>query len=290
MKIQYEDIKIGAERLKVIDQANDIIDEYEADGFTLTLRQLYYQFVSRDLMANTFQNYKRLGDIVGDGRLAGLISWKAMEDRGREEEALNHWSSPRDIVAACAQQFRIDLWANQPVRVVVRIEKDALVGVIDKVCKDNDVPYVACRGNTSLSEAWEAGQRIAENAANGQETIVLYAGDLDPSGWDMTRDNQRRLSLFSGEDVEVRRIALNMDQVDHFNPPPNPVKMTDSKAAPFIRMFGEKCYELDALEPREIARLIQDQVDELRDPDLWQEAMDRQNAGREKLNRVLESL
>lgn len=291
MYICYEKLNIGPKRLAVIEQANDIIAEYEAEGFTLTLRQLYYQFVSRDLLANTQQNYKNLGDILGDGRLAGLVSWKSMEDRGREETALAHWRSPRDIVEACADQYRIDLWADQPTRVVVRIEKDALAGVIDKVCADNDVPYVACKGNTSLSEAWAAGRRILDyREQHGQGTIVLYLGDLDPSGWDMTRDNERRLSMFAEEPVEVRRIALNIDQVRHYNPPPNPVKLTDSKAKSYINQFGRKCWELDALEPRVIARLIQNEIDSIRVAHLWEAAINRQQAGRDQLQQVLETL
>jgi hypothetical protein len=119
-----------------INQANEIIVEYQAQGFKLTLRQLYYQFVSRDLIPNTVQSYKSLGDVVNDGRLAGLIDWDAIEDRTRNLRSGPHWSSPRSIVRACADQYAVDLWDAQDNYVEVWIEKDALVGVIEGICNE----------------------------------------------------------------------------------------------------------------------------------------------------------
>lgn len=290
MLIAYEQLSIGPKRMAVIEQANQIIAEYDAQGFVLTLRQLYYQFVARDLLANTQANYKNLGDILNDGRLAGLVSWRSMEDRTRNLESLPHWDSPKDIVAACATQFRTDMWDSQPTRVEVWVEKDALVGVIEGVCRENDVPYFACRGNTSSSELWRAGRRFLDYIDRGQDVVVLHLGDHDPNGIDMTRDNQRRLSLFAETDIEVRRIALNIEQVRHYRPPPNPVKLTDSRAKGYIDLFGAKCWELDALEPRVIAKLIQDEIDDIRDPDQWETAMVEQQAGRDALAEIVRTL
>lgn len=290
MKIEYEALTIGPKRLAVIEQANQIIAEYEAQGFVLTLRQLYYQFVARDLLANTQANYKNLGDILNDGRLAGLVSWRSMEDRTRNLEALAHWTSPKDIVASCASQFRIDLWDQQPTRVEVWVEKDALVGVIEGVCEANDVPYFACRGNTSSSELWRAGRRFLDYIDRGQDVVVLHLGDHDPNGIDMTRDNQRRLSLFAETDIEVRRLALNIDQVRRYRPPPNPVKFTDSRAQGYAALYGAKCWELDALEPRVIAALIKEAIDDIRDADQWQSAMAEQQAGRDALAEIVRTL
>lgn len=164
-------------RLEVIKQANIIIAEYEAQGFQLTLRQLYYQFVSRDLIANKQTEYKRLGDIIVEGRMAGLIDWDAIVDRTRNLESLPHWSDPANIVTAVSQQFRVDKWARQPHRIEVWIEKDALIGVIENVCNELDVPYFSCRGYTSISEVWAAGMRLKAYRKQGQTPIVLHFGD-----------------------------------------------------------------------------------------------------------------
>src|SRR6185295_4699456 len=109
--ICYEDKKFGVERLAMIAKANQIIAIYAAQGYDLTLRQLYYQFVSRDLIANKTTEYKRLGSIINDARLAGLIDWSAIEDRTRNLASLSHWDNPSDIVTSAANSYRVDKWA-----------------------------------------------------------------------------------------------------------------------------------------------------------------------------------
>src|SRR5262249_53443347 len=113
-KIQYVSIQFKPSTLDLIKTINGIISEYAAQGFDLTLRQLYYQMVSRDLIPNKVQEYKRLGAIVNDARLAGLIDWEQIVDRTRHLRDLSHWEHPTAIVQACAEQFRVDKWARQP--------------------------------------------------------------------------------------------------------------------------------------------------------------------------------
>jgi hypothetical protein len=268
-----------------INQANEIIAEYQAQGFKLTLRQLYYQFVSRDLISNTVQSYKSIGDVVNDGRLAGLIDWDAIEDRTRNLRSSPHWSSPRSIVRACADQFAVDLWDGQESYVECWIEKDALVGVIEGICTELDVPYFACRGYTSQSEMWGAAQRLMEREKAGKKTFIIHLGDHDPSGIDMTRDIQDRLELF-GSTVVIHRIALNFDQVENYDPPPNPAKTTDSRYESYRALYGEESWELDALEPRTIVDLIRDEIEVHIDQDAWEEALSRQQTGRNQLGKV----
>lgn len=270
---------------QVIEQANSIIADYQAQGFTLTLRQLYYQFVARALIPNTMQSYKRLGAIINDGRMAGLIDWEAIEDRTRNVQSVATWDDPEDIVDACARSFRVDRWADQPAHVEVWIEKEALVGVIEPVCAEHFVPFFACRGYTSQSEQWRAGNRLRRKYDHGKRVVVLHLGDHDPSGLDMTRDNDERLALFTGDEdaVEIRRLALNMDQVRKHRPPPNPAKESDSRFADYIKKFGEKSWELDALDPTVIDGLIRDQLQELIDWGRWGDAVARETAYRDQL-------
>jgi hypothetical protein len=284
-KIAYLEKTFRTDTLVRINQANEIIAEYQAQGFTLTLRQLYYQFVSRDLIANTVQSYKSLGDVVNDGRLAGLIDWDAIEDRTRNLRSSPHWEDPQAIVRACSQQFSVDLWENQPAYVEVWIEKDALVGVIEGICNEWDVPYFACRGYTSQSEMWGAAQRLIEREHSGKETAIIHLGDHDPSGIDMTRDIQDRLELF-GSTATIHRIALVFDQVEQYNPPPNPAKTTDARYQSYANRFGDESWELDALEPRVIVDLIREAIESRIDEDAWGEDRHRQQLGRKQLGQV----
>ncbi len=243
--------------LQIIETANDIIAEYEELGFTLTLRQLYYQFVARDLIPNRQTEYKRLGSIINDARLAGLIDWDAIEDRTRNLQYYSTWNSPSHRINSAANSFAIDLWEDQTFRPEVWIEKDALAGVIEPVCERYQVPYFACRGYSSQSEQWRAGQRFEDWANMGYSPIVFHLGDHDPSGIDMTRDNQDRLNMFSFDNITVERLALNFDQVKKYKPPPNPAKDTDSRSGDYKLKFGNKSWELDALDPRVIDNLIE---------------------------------
>jgi len=256
---------------RLIDMADQICREYAQQGFDLTLRQLYYQFVARDVIANKQTEYKRLGGIINDARLAGLLDWDYIVDRTRNLRGLSHWDTPHEIIRSAAYGYRTQRWADQPHRVEVWIEKDALVGVIAGACERNDVDYFSCRGYTSQSELWGAAQRMIRYQRDGQKPVIIHLGDHDPSGVDMTRDIRERLELFEA-DVDVRRIALNMDQVEEHQPPPNPAKLTDSRAGGYIREHGRSSWELDALEPTLLDRLIEDEIWAWRDADLWDEA------------------
>ena len=283
----YTPTKFGPEALARIDMANEIIEEYQAQGYVLTLRQLYYQFVARDILPNTERSYKNLVVLISKGRLSGLIDWKAIEDRTRNLESLSHWDSPHEIIEAVAEQYHRDLWEGQRVRPEVWIEKEALVGVIAGVCRELDVPYFACRGYVSQSEQWRAGRRArAHRISQGQRMIVLHLGDHDPSGVDMTRDNRDRLTLFGESRVKVKRLALNMDQIEEHDPPPNPAKVTDSRAAGYIDEYGTNSWELDALEPSMIEQLIRDAIAGLVDEERMAEAIEAQEEDRARLREI----
>lgn len=285
MKIQYVDRKFRSATLAIIEQANEIIAEYAGQGFDLTLRQLYYQFVSRDLIPNTQRSYNNLGSIINDARLAGLVDWDAIVDRTRNVQSLSHWDSPKEIVGAIGRSYHIDMWENQPARPEVWIEKDALAGVFEGVCDEFDVPYFSCRGYTSQSEMWAGAQRLQRWKKRGQRPIILHFGDHDPSGKDMTRDIIDRMELFMGG-VELDRLALNMDQIDQYSPPPNPAKSTDARYATYTEEYGDESWELDALEPAVLEELARAAIQGLMDSGTWAESIERQDAERGQLERV----
>lgn len=291
-RIKYQDFKFKAATLARIDQANTIIAEYQAQGYDLTLRQLFYQFVSRDLLPNNDREYSKLGDVIANARMAGLIDWEAIVDRTRFIRENSHWFGPDAIVRTCSRQFQVDKWADQPTYIEVFVEKDALIGVLERVCKENDVPYLACRGYASASEIWRAGhERLLPKMQADKQVTILYLGDHDPSGIDMTRDIRERLNVFTARSnsplqVEVERLALNMDQVELYNPPPNPTKLTDSRAEWYIDQYGESCWELDALDPVVISDLIRNAIESRRDDAVWNASIARETAARASLAAV----
>lgn len=307
-KIAYINKDFRADSMRTIAHARAICEEYASQNYSLTLRQLYYQFVSRDLIQNKDTEYKRLGGIINDARLAGLLDWDYIVDRTRNLETNSHWSSPATLVRDAARAFAMDKWSGQDYRVEVWIEKDALVGVLEACCPAEDVSYFSCRGYTSQSEIWSAAQRLGEYISAETKVIILHLGDHDPSGIDMTRDIRERLATFIAQDVlgelsgmeaweyeealgdmlEVRRIALTWEQVQQYNPPPNPAKLTDARAEGYIRRYGGSSWELDALEPRTLVNLIRSHIDAIRDVVMWEEAVELEDTERQVLTATSE--
>lgn len=175
MKHFYQATNFRQKSLRIIDEANEIIEEYSAEGYDLTLRQLYYQFVARDIIPNRQSEYKKLGSVVNDARLAGLVDWNSIVDRTRSYEQNGHWNSPADIIASAARSYGIDTRADQDVYVEVWVEKDALVGVLERACSPLDVGYFSCRGYVSQSAMWAAANRfLCEH-----DSVLLHLGDQD---------------------------------------------------------------------------------------------------------------
>ena len=274
--------------LAAIDHANTIIAEYTAQGYQLTLRQLYYQFVARGLLANIQRNYKNLGSWINDARLAGLVDWNSIEDRTRNLVQNNHWRDPAHLLEWAAKEYGFDTWRDQLERVEVWVEKEALAGVIERPASTWDVSWFCCRGYVSQSELWRAAQRLATYRDDGQRPTVIHLGDHDPSGMDMTRDIFDRLELFVGG-VNVERIALNMNQIEELKPPPNPAKMTDSRFAAYSVEYGFESWELDALEPSFLDELIGEAIGAHCDYKLLEKARAEQEQDRERIADLAEN-
>lgn len=339
-KLLYESKRFGASTRQMIRIINDILDAYAAQGYDLTLRQLYYQCVARDLFPddrtwsqdprtkrwyrdefgtkNAEPNYKWLGGIVNDARLAGYIDWERIVDRSRNVQRRAHWDDPASIIQATASSFKVDLWEDQPRYVEAWIEKEALIDVLARACNSYDVPYFACKGYTSQSEMWGASRRFLDARLAGKKVTIVHLGDHDPSGIDMTRDIEDRTRTFVGYDyirehadrqginlsappdgfierlytegtdgVEVRRVALTMDQITEYDPPPNPAKTTDARFESYLRDYGDESWELDALDPTVLSDLVQEEIEDLiEDREAWDASREREREGKDLLRRA----
>lgn len=273
-----------------LSQANKIIDDYAAQGFSLTLRQLYYQFVASDLIENSERSYKNLGSLISKGREAGLIDWDAIEDRNRGHESPYIQEDSEYLVNSLPRYLSFDLWKDQPNYVEVWVEKEALSGIVAKACDPRMVPYLACKGYLSSSEAYLAGKRFERARWRCSGLHIIHLGDHDPSGIDMTRDNHDRVNLFSNDlDVNVHRIALNLDQIEEFAPPPNPTKLSDSRASAYIRKFGRSSWELDALSPSVLVDLIDESINDLIDVDLRDKVITEERQAVSRLESLVET-
>ena len=285
--IKYEDWNPKAETLEVVRDAVKIIEDYQYQGYELTLRQLYYRLVGYGKIPNTERSYKRLGNIVTKARMAGLISWEAIEDRNRE---VNTFWFEEDITVPVRNMpyfIRFDKWARQDYYLEVWVEKEALGNVIQRACEGLHVNSLSCKGYLSASEAWRAGERMRQKVDEGKIPKIIHLGDHDPSGLDMTRDNQDRIDTFTyNVGIQVERIALNIDQIHEHRPPPNPAKQTDSRFKDYRREHGNESWELDALEPSIIEGLIKDTIEPHIDWDKWHSTDEEEHEIKRKLTQV----
>lgn len=265
--IQFRSQKFRPDSLAKIEQMVAIVDEYQAQGLRLTARQLYYQFVSRDLVPNTARSYKNLTSLLADARYAGLVDWDAIEDRGREATSWRQFDSIRECVEQAVRGFRLPRWEGQPYYVELWVEKQALAGVLEPLAAEFHATLLVNKGYSSASAMFEAAQRFMSRANQAEseyfdpdkaeaKPLLFYLGDHDPSGEDMVRDIEERLTEFGVQRLEVRKLALTMEQVRRFKPPPNPAKVTDSRYEAYAREFGSKSWEVDALPPDELQRII----------------------------------
>lgn len=243
-----------------------IIAEYMQSNLRLTLRQLYYQLVSRSVIPNSDKEYKKLSSLLSNGRLAGLVDWDAIEDRVRQPYKSSEFENIHELMEAAAYSYRLPRWAGQDHYCELWVEKDALAGVLRPIAQRYHITLMVNRGYSSQSAMYESANRINKSMDDygSQSASVLYLGDLDPSGEDMVRDIQDRLDMFEA-DVHVGKIALTMEQVNEYNPPPSPTKRRDPRSADFLRKYGESSWEVDALPPDVLTRIIESELDTLVD-------------------------
>lgn len=268
MKEVYKEINLRKDSLDIVNRCDAIIERYQAQGLRLTLRQLYYQLVTQNIIANAEKQYKRLSSIVSDARLAGLLDWDAIEDRVRQPKQQSQFDNVEDLVNAALHSYRLPRWADQDYYVELWVEKDALAGVLAPIARQYHITLMVNRGYSSQSAMYESAARFKES---DNEKILIYLGDFDPSGEDMVRDIESRLTMFGVEGLTVTKVALTMAQVRQYRPPPNPAKLTDPRADAYVAEHGSSSWEVDALPPETLQQIIRDALEDYTD---W----DRMNA------------
>lgn len=353
------------EKKNIVNQIISIVTAYRKQGYVLTLRQLHYQFVSKDMKYVNHQTaYKKLGSILDDCRYSGLIDWSAIEDRGRTPYIPYSVDDMEDALQDTIDQYRLDRQKGQENHIEVWSEKDALSGIFKRTTIKYHVKLVVNKGYTSSSAAYSAYQRFCDKILEGKKVVILYLGDHDPSGLDMVRDINERLMFFfthgttlSGNDdfmqlvndwwddedeynytwmgmveegflseksaeilrnnedyddkydraveefdcgkiawyiknhdlFRVEPIALTKWQIDLYNLPPNPTKLSDTRAMGYINEFGKTCWELDALDAPVLTQLIETNIKNNIDVELYNKVCEEEKNQIEALKKFIDT-
>jgi len=237
---------------KVIDRINKINSILNEFGIPMTVRQVFYQFVSKNWVVNDKNGYRRVDYGINQGRKEGLINWNMIVDTSRPTYQLSTWDSLPSFLEDVKYSFRLDFWNKSKYNVEVWTEKDALSGVIKPITEKYRIKLVVVRGYDSLSNLSKAKNNYAQNR---KESIILYIGDHDPSGLDIPRAISEEL----GNSVKISRIALNSDQVT--NLPPQKVKPEDPRTHGYKKKTGfNECWEVDALPPDVLRENIENSI------------------------------
>ena len=311
---------------QIIETAIEIAEQYRDEyGLGLTLRQLYYQFVARGLLPNGDRVYKRLGATL----TAARIDAKAMARLGAfpieyiEDRTRNIGRTDSGDVGTIDQAFdevarglssmpfwlRYGRWHGQPEKVFVWVEKEARKGVLESVCADLGVALFACKGYPSSSSLGDWVRSTAyslkdrgrqhydedDDALTWDKATIIYLGDHDPDGLQIPTSAAETIrSIMEVEglqfDFELERVALTVEQIEQHDPPPMPAKMSSSRFQGYFEATGlQDAWELDALDPPILQRLVRDSVGAHFDPAL--EDANRADAKAKRLeliNRVCE--
>jgi hypothetical protein len=227
---------------ELIERAAELLRQHHP----MTVRQVYYRLVSRQVIENTRSAYQAVSKALVAARREGLIPWAHIEDRLRRPRCAPMWSGLPDYAGTAAGWYRRNVWDSQPVRIEAWLEKDALSGIFEDELDGYGVPLNVGRGFDGWDSIHNAARRL------GDEDVVLYFGDFDPSGEDMVRSLRERLAD-QGARPEIVKCALTSCDIEAYELPADLTKASDSRSAAFVAKWGDVAVELDAL-PIEVLR------------------------------------
>lgn len=282
----------------LVTEVNSILSQYSG---RLSLRQVYYRLVSKHVIPNNINEYKGLSRHLVKARELGLVSWRRIEDRNRGTQGGDYGASfdyepdyenfirERLGEAMSRAYHTIAKWDRQPKRVEVWIEKDALSALAHGVARRYNVTVCPSKGYSSFTYIMEAVNRINRY---DKPCTILYFGDYDPSGMDITRDLEERLVRYGCNNLNaVERICLSIEQIEEHNLPPFPAKKSDARYEKFVEETGsDDAVELDALEPPILEAYIKEAIENKIDFEIWEENKTREDEIEELLNKEVEKL
>lgn len=275
-----------------LNKVQKVLSELEA-YIPLTLRQVYYQLVSKGFIDNNKSQYGMLSNLLKWGRINGYIGWETIEDRTRTFHDLTGWESYQSFTNASLEHFLSrysrDLLQTQDRYLEVWVEKDALSTIFTKVARKYTVPVVVCRGFSSVSFLNDFKKRL--DVRQDKLPLVLYFGDFDPSGVEMLNAMKTTLNdELEVNRIEFKRIALLQEDIHEHKLPHNPdaLKLTDTRARKHITAYGEVAVELDALRPDVLESKIKNAIEDEIDIDAFNAEVEEQNDEIDKLNTIKE--
>jgi hypothetical protein len=251
----------------------------------ITGRGIAYKLFATDLIPSmALRDVRRVYRLLKIARERGIIPWRWIVDETRDLEKISAWDDPEDFADAAASQYRRDFWSQQPERVELWSEKGTIRGVLEPVLDRYAIGFRVLHGFSSATVVHD----IAANR-DRRPLTALYVGDWDPSGLYMSeRDLPDRLEEYGGRYITVLRIALTREQLRRLPSFPASDKRKDPRYRWFVANHGARCWEVDALDPRQLRDRVERHIKKcIRDRAAWQRCEQVNKAERESLRDVL---
>jgi hypothetical protein len=275
---------------KVRGMARKSIDLIEAmaaiarDAHPITGRGVGYKLFTAGLIPSMAQReMQRVYRLLKEARERGMIEWDWIVDEAREFEPVPSWNNPEAFARAASRQYRRNFWTQQPTRCEVWSEKGTVRGVLAPVLNEYGVGFRVMHGFCSATTVHD----IAEDD-DGRPLAALYVGDWDPSGLYMSEcDLPERLKRYGGDHVVLCRVALLQSQLTDLPSFPVSDKRRDPRFKWFVERFGQRCWELDALDPNQLRDRVERNIRGLIDKATWERCRVVDAAERESLREVM---
>jgi len=269
--------------LELLTQVQEIIDSYD---FALTLRQIYYQLVARQIIPNEQRYYKKLSRLCVAGRDEGILPEEGFADRLRAVDKLGSWSDLNEFMQAVKRSYRKDKWQNQDNYLEIWTEKDALRSVLTEITYKYDVALMVARGQLSRTEVYRTAERYKNKI--DKKCYLYYCGDFDPSGLSIYNSIKKRIMDF-GVFINFERIALTQKQIEEYQLPSDPAKQSDPNYNKFISIYGsDMVVELDSLPPDVLRKIIEDCILQNIDEGYLMQMLKKEKGEKIKLNKFIE--
>jgi len=253
----------------------------------MTVRQIYYQLVARQVVENRQAQYQAISTLLVRMRQSGEVPWDYVEDRNRRPRTAQMWDASAELLEAVHGAYRRDVWTEQEHYFEMWLEKDALSGIFEDVLRPFGITLNVGRGYDGWSSIRNAAERIK---AQDKPSTIYYWGDFDPSGEDMHRSLIERLAFFDCH-PEIVKVGLTKQQIEEYNLPSDPAKTTDSRRAGFVERHGDLSVELDALPVDVLRRLIRSTIETSRYNRVnWRYTVEAQSAEVSQLNALIDTL
>jgi hypothetical protein len=252
----------------------------------ITGRGIGYKLFTAGLIPSMARSeMQRVYRLLKEARELGEIPWEWIVDETRALERRRTWEDPEHYARTVSRSYRRDFWNQQPARVEVWSEKGTVRGVLRPVLDEYAVGFRVMHGFSSATTIYDVAQDD-----DGRDLIALYVGDYDPSGLFMSEhDLPDRLAKYDGDHVTLVRIALTREHTTDDLPSfPAADKKKDPRYKWFVHNFGNRCWELDALDPNDLRALVREAIENEIEPIAWERCAVVNKAEQESLLTILD--